>query len=374
MTLAAFGFCLQHLRGTGGDWGYFLRGSELLFGQHHRYTPLPGGLHLYANYPEYQIGPLSFLVATPFRLLGPGNGRIPAVFVMTAAIPMLVWLLERTAHTLWRDDARFSVTLLQSTTLVGGVVVAQAWSPLATIYSHLDDVMLLSAGIVALWAVAHRRPMILGAMIGVAIAAKPWGVVVLPLALALPGGRDRLKALALGGGIAAAAWLPFVIGDPGTLDAIEPVVTTSTESVLHLFGVAATDAPAWVRPVQLGAALLATGLTLLRGRWAAVLVVGIAVRVALDPQVFLYYSAGLLLAAFAWDMLRSPRALPIWTIAGFVLLNDAYSLVESDTGKAVLRLMITAAIIVSTAFLPNRPRRTADPVDMATPSPALPAA
>src|SRR5438128_2468115 len=59
LSAAALTFALQHLRGTGKDWYFFTLGSELLFGQHHRYSSLAGGLHLYANYPQIQIGPLS---------------------------------------------------------------------------------------------------------------------------------------------------------------------------------------------------------------------------------------------------------------------------------------------------------------------------
>jgi len=145
-------------------------------------------------------------------------------------------------------------------------------------------------------------------------------------------------------------------GDPlpeATLDAIRPAVLTSPASVLALFGVPIGDAPAWVRPVQLGAALALGALAVLRGRWAAVLLVGIAMRVALDPQVFLYYSAGLLLAALAWDLLQSPHPLPVWTLAGFVALDVVYVEVGSDTTRAVFRLTLTVAA-VGIALLPLR--------------------
>ena len=64
IAAAAVLSCAQHVRGTGRDWYYFVTGSELLFGIHHRYSLRPGGFHLYANYPDFQIGPLSFVVAT----------------------------------------------------------------------------------------------------------------------------------------------------------------------------------------------------------------------------------------------------------------------------------------------------------------------
>ena len=58
IVVAALAFMLQHISGKGKDWQYFIIGSELLFGQNHLYTPLAGGLHVYANYPTIQIGPL----------------------------------------------------------------------------------------------------------------------------------------------------------------------------------------------------------------------------------------------------------------------------------------------------------------------------
>ncbi len=89
---------LQHISGTGKDWQYFIIGSELLFGQHHLYTPLAGGLHVYANYPTIQIGPLSLLLAAPIRVIGTDEGRVAGAIFMTAVAPALVHVLERTAR------------------------------------------------------------------------------------------------------------------------------------------------------------------------------------------------------------------------------------------------------------------------------------
>jgi len=355
LVVAAYGFCLEHLKGTGADWHYFVLGSELLFGFHHRYSPLAGGLHVYANYPDLQIGPLSFVVATPFRLLGRTNGRIAVALVGTAVAPALVYVMERAARTVWREDARRSDELVAFTALLGGLVVVQAWAFLATIYAHLDDVLVLSACTIAVWAVANRRPWLTGAALGIGMAAKPWGIVALPLVMALPG-RDRWRALGAAGAVTAVAWLPFVVVDPATLAAVRPAVMTQPASVLHLLGVPLFDAPGWVRPVQLGVALMAGAAAVARGRWGAVLLVGVAVRVALDPEVFLYYSAGLLVAALAWDLLRSPRPLPVWALAGFVLLNDATVLVHSPHSRAVLRLVVTAAAVGIAILGPRSPK------------------
>jgi len=349
LIVAAFAFCLQHLRGTGGDWELFVLGSETLFGIHRLDSSLPGGLHVYANYPEVQIGPLSLLLATPFRLLGRTNGRIAVALIGTAVAPALVFTLERAAHAAWREADRRLVAL---TTLLGGLVVVQAWSPLSTIYARLDDVLLLGALAVAVWAVAVRRPLLLGAALGIGMALKPWGIVAMPLVLALPR-RDWWRAAGVAGAVALVAWLPFVIGDPGTLSALRPQTATSPESVLGLFGAPFTDAPAWVRPVQFGSALALGATAVARGRWGAVLLIGIALRVGLDPEVFIYYTTGMLVAALAWDLLRSPRPLPAWTLATFVLLDVSYVAVESSTARALLRLVVTLAAVGGAVLAPD---------------------
>ena len=349
IVVAAFLFLVQHINGTGKDWDYFVIGSELLFGQHHLYTPLAGGLHLYANYETIQIGPLSLLLAAPIRLIGSDEGRVAGAILMTAVAPALIYVLERTARLVRPNlDQR----ILQVTVLLGGLMVVQSWATLATIYAHLDDVLVLAAGVGALWAVATRRPVLLGVFVGLAIAAKPWGVVALPLVLVLRG-RDRIVAFATGITIAAVAWLPFVLADSRTLDAIKPPIVVAPESVLHLFGVAATDAPSWTRPVQMACVVLLGTIAILRGRWAAVLLVGITARLALDPQVFLYYTAGLVLAAFAWDLLRSRRPLPLWTLFTFVLLNDSYVLVDDSDVQAAIRLVLSVVLIVVVLFGPS---------------------
>jgi hypothetical protein len=353
LAILAIAFSVQHLRGTGADWHYFADGSRLLFGEHRSYLFLPGGLHMYASYPELQIGPLAFLVATPLRFLGGGDGRVASALLMTLVAPVLVFLLERTARAALAHDER-GEALVALTAALGGLLLVQAWSPLATIYAHLDDVLVLSAFAIALWALVRSRPEVFGTAVGLGIAAKPWAVIALPLLL-VPSGRARLRAVGIAVGIGATAWLPFILADSRTLSAIRPAVTTAPASVLHLLGASLVgDAPGWVRPVQLGTALILGLIAVRRGRWGAVLLVGVAVRIALDPQVFLYYSAGLVFAALAWDLLRSPKPLPLWTFATVVLLNDAYVVVHDPTKLAVMRLIVTAAM-VGTVILAPRP-------------------
>ena len=66
----------------GFSWHYFVQGSTLLFHGANAGQPA-GGLHLYANYPQLQIGPVTFALAEVLRHLGGGNGVHAAEAFMT---------------------------------------------------------------------------------------------------------------------------------------------------------------------------------------------------------------------------------------------------------------------------------------------------
>lgn len=345
LTTAAYAFMFQHIRGTGIDWSYFADGSQLIFGQHPLARPLAGGLQLYVNYPYFQIGPLALVAAAPLRLAGGHHSRELAAVVMTAMGPALVWVIERTASFVHRAPSETDERLRKLSALLGGLLVVQAWANLATIYAHLDDALALALLVLSVSAVAHRRPIWCGVALGAAVAAKPWGLVALPLLLAFDGVHRR-KAAGATVLMIALAWGPFVIAAPDTLHAIEPQVRVVSDSVLHLFGVPLMDAQAWMRWLQLIASLVIGTIAVRRGQWPAVLLVGIATRVALDPQVFLYYGSGLVVAALVWDLLRSSRTLPLATLFTFVLLNDSYTTVGNPTARATLRLVATAVTVL----------------------------
>ena len=238
------------------------------------------------------------------------------------------------------------------------MLVVQAWASLAVFYVHLDDVLVLSASVVALWAVADERGTLTGLMIGVAIAAKPWGIILAPLLLALPE-RKRLRALLVAGAVAAAAWGPFFLADRRTFAAGRAQDGVAPGSVLHLFGLALGTSPGWIRPVQFAAALVVGCLAVRKQRWGAVLLVGIAARIALDTQVIPYYDSGLVLAAFAWDLLQNRREFPTWTAVTFSLVNVTHALVDSRTFSALFHLMACVGP-VATVLIGRTPTRNDD--------------
>jgi hypothetical protein len=99
------------LYGYALSWHFFVGGARRMVGLHYRGYPLPGGLHLYANYPQLQISPLSLLVALPLALLPHDLSQAVAVVLMTAAGPVTIGLVadaarRRTVATPRRGDRR----------------------------------------------------------------------------------------------------------------------------------------------------------------------------------------------------------------------------------------------------------------------------
>jgi hypothetical protein len=337
------------------DWHFFVWGSQLLFGEHPPWAIEPGGLHLYANY-RAQIGPLTLAVVAGLRRVwGDEGARIAAIVLMTAVGPLLVHVLERTAGALHPPDAD-DERVRQGAVLLGGAVVIVAWADLGAHWVHLDDALTLLLACLALLAITRGRPVTVGVMIGLATAAKPWGIAILPLVLVFHG-APRWRAGLAAGAMFVVAWAPFVIADPGTLSAGELGVSTSRASVLHLFGASVGSTPNWVRPAQLVLALALAVLAVRRGRWIAVLLLCVVVRVALDPAVFDYYLTAIVIGAFAWELLRSPRPVPVLTMSFFWLLLIADIALDTPTLEAILRLTACVAAVVGAFWLRPHARR-----------------
>jgi hypothetical protein len=267
------------------SWHFFVTGADGLFHG--------AGLRVYAEDPTLQIGPLAFVVTALLRVLAPGHDIGAAQVVMTAAMGVVLWALTASVP---RRERALAV-------LAGGLVLAPAWTTLSVRWTHLDDVLALTAIAVVVWAVRAEggRPVVAAVAMALAAAAKPWAVVAGPLLLVLP---HRVRWRSVGYAVAgiAAAWLPFLMADSGTLDAFRPKVRVGDSSVLWWLGYHGTYLPAWDRLAQLvGAPLLALA-AVWRRRWAGALLAGIAVRLVLDPQNLGYYAAGAVMAALVLDL------------------------------------------------------------------------
>jgi hypothetical protein len=290
-----------------------------------------------------QTGPLALLLAWLLAHT-PRDGFVLAAVVCGLLGIVNVRLLELTASPSTRR------TSFQVLVLVGGCLTAFTWAKLGG-YGHLDDALTLTCAIVALSRVRAGRPLSAGLAIGIAIASKPWGVIFLPLTFAA---RPRdLRAPLLAGAVAAAAWLPFILGAPDSLKSLRPTVNVAPDSVLAVFGVTNDSMPDSMRVVQLIACLTVACVLALRERPESIIAAAVAVRLAADPATWSYYTPGLVVAVVVWDLLDR-RRFPWATLVAVVALAPTW-LVPSDTARGVLRLAVTMAVLVwSFARAPTR--------------------
>jgi hypothetical protein len=243
---------------------------------------------------------------------------------------------------------------------VAGIPFVLLWLRLAAYTAHVDDVVILVLVPVGCAALARRRPGWAAVALAAAAATKPWAVVFLPVLLAA-GGR-RGVALTLGAGAAASlTWAPFLLGAPGTLDALRGFgIDVTPNSGLRALGLTASATPPWVRPAQLLGGLAVSSAVVLRGAWPAAPAAGVAVRLLLDPATHHYYSVGFLVAGLLWELTRDPTRLPwrtaavmgvLWIAAGDVNTGGLVAPVRF----AVLTLVIVVALAVPGGHGPRAP-------------------
>jgi hypothetical protein len=178
----AFGLHIWLYRNGGYSWHYFADGASLLFGQHPPGEAAPGGLHLYANYPQLQFGPVALLTAALVRPFADDGGWMVATGLMTLAGVLVLHLLEQIVYRV-RPDLRAKPVAMRCTMLVGGGSFLLSWELLAVHFGHLDDVLALVFITGALAAAVSRRPVIAGLCVGLATDAKPWALVCVALLL-----------------------------------------------------------------------------------------------------------------------------------------------------------------------------------------------
>jgi hypothetical protein len=296
------------LPGGGGSWHYFAQGSRLLLGDDQGQ-----GLHLYAAHPELQIGPLAFLVATPLRLLGATPGRMLALIIMSATGPFVLDALWRLVPSYRRRPSRL---------LIAGLLFLPVWAELVTHAGHLDDVLALVFAVAALHALTGGQPVAAGLLVAASADSKPWAAAFASLLLAVERRHRWRAAVACAAGLAV-AWVPFLLYDGRTLTAARFTIPTATSSGLRALGFSYPHTPSWDRPAQLILGCLLGMLAVTRGRRTAVIVLGTAARILLDPEVYSYYTAGILLGAVAYDLVLTDRRWPWLTIAGLLSLHVA---------------------------------------------------
>ncbi len=356
-------------RRGGFAWIFFVKGSSLLFAGHFAALSRPGGLHVYASYPGLQIGPLAFAVAEVIRELGPDQGLVVGQVFMSVVGLVTLLIIRRITLT-----ARPELTArpdLDWTFLAGGAIFMTAWTELAVAHGHLDDALALVLAALALWAAITGHPVLTGLAVGLAIDAKPWALIFVPILLLSAGMarwrtpdqaarpiRASLPAWLLAGAcaaaITAAAWLPFFIADPQTVRVLHFTIYNLPDSALRALGVSTPMTPPWDRQAQLIGACVLGVAAIWRRRWAAVILLGAGARIALDPGVHSYYTPGVLVGTLIWDMLGARRPLPVWTVISFCALNLVPLITAGGPVRGAFRLYLVVGFTLVILLGPDR--------------------
>lgn len=332
------------LKMSGQSWHFFAQGGQLLFAMG------PGtGLQLYAAHPDLQIGPLALAVAGVLRLIGPNQGELAAVLLMSATGPVVLWGVWRLLPP--SEQAK------QNRLFLAGLFFLPVWTELTTHFAHLDDLLALCFSVAALHAVARRNPLLAGLALAAAADAKPWAAAFIVLIFALPR-RRWLAALGMFAAGVAVAWLPFLAADQMTLTAVTKfTIPNNASSALRVLGVMDPRTPWWDRSAQLALGVAAGCVAVRRGRWQAVVLVAVSARILLDPGVYAYYTAGALLGTIVVDLVMTKWRFPwVTAIAAFLLYlaRMTHKLVPFDLHQlGVLRLLFAIGVPLLVLGMPR---------------------
>ena len=336
----------------GFSWHFFVQGSTLLF--HGAAAGQPaGGLDIYANYPQLQIGPFTFAIAEGLRHLGGSNGLLAAEAFMTVLGLVVLYCVERIAEAM-RPELAGSARL-DRTMLIGGGVFMIGWTELGVGIGHLDDVLALTLVTLAVWALTANIPTLAGLCLGLSVDSKPWALVFLALILTVPAFMRGHVAVWTGMTVLV-AWLPFVIADIHTLTAASAfTIPNEPSSSLRALGVSDSGTPSWDRMAQIGLGCLLGGIAVWRRRWPAIILLGVGARIVLDPGVYAYYTAGVLLGTLLWDTLGLRKPLPLWTLLSGAALAVAPIFISNSSILGQLRLWLVIAFAAALLLGPAYP-------------------
>ncbi|MFR0357507.1 hypothetical protein [Streptomyces sediminimaris] len=340
----------------GFSWHYLRTGGELLYAGSGR---ADGGLNLYAHHPELQMGPVSFVVAGLFNPFPESVGQFLAAAVMSLLGLLILVVAGRSAA--WHlMGTGTNHQRLRQRVLIAGLAFIPMWIEVSVRFGHLDDVLALFFTALAVGALTRASPAATGVFLALAMDSKPTALAFLPLLLALPKGQ-RLRAALWCAALVALAWLPFVLSDPQSLTAARFTIPNQPASALHWLGVDDPRTPSWDRPAQATMGLALGCAAVWRGRWPAVVLLGANARIVLDPSVYTYYTASVLLGTLLWDVIGQRRLVPWWSWIGLITLYGAVLVVPSDAARGLIRL---GFVVVSTAYVlfwPMRDRRRRHP-------------
>ncbi len=328
----------------GFSWHYLRTGGELIYqGSSGDGT---GGLNLYAHHPELQMGPVSFLIAGLFNPFPEHTGQFLAAALMSLLGLVIVVLAGRSAAWHFLGTGTNHQRLRQRV-LIAGLAFIPMWIEVSVRFGHLDDVLALFFTALAVRSVTRGNAALTGVFLALAMDSKPTALAFVPLLLALPE-EKWLRAGLWMAGLVAVAWLPFFIGDMNSFSAAKFAIPNHPASALRWLGVADPETPGWDRPAQFALGLLLGCLAVWRGRWAAVVLLGANARIVLDPSVYTYYTASVLLGTLLWDVIGQRRLVPWWSWLALLILYGSVFVVPDDSARGLIRL---AFVAVSTAYV-----------------------
>lgn len=336
----------------GFSWHYLRTGGALIYqGDAGDGT---GGLNLYAHHPELQMGPLSFLTAGLFSPFPEATGQFLAAALMSLLGLVIVVLAGRSAAHHFLGTGTNHQRLRQRV-LIAGLAFIPMWTEVAVRFGHLDDVLALFFTALAVRAVTRGNAALTGVWLALAMDSKPTALAFLPLLLALP--REKwLRAGLWCAGLVALAWLPFFIGDSQSFAAAEFAIPNHPASALRWLGVGDPETPGWDRPAQAALGLALGSVAVWRGRWAAVVLLGANARIVLDPSVYTYYTASVLLGTLLWDVIGQRRLVPWWSWLALLILYGSVFAVPDDAARGLIRLAFVAVSTAYVLFWPVRER------------------
>jgi hypothetical protein len=315
--------------GGRGDWNQFVDAGRAMTGQ--------SGWSVFAQHHDVQTGPLSLLIVRLFALT-PRNGFVACVLASGVLALYVLAVIERRSTRTIPEDAVMPT--------LGGVVLLFWWAKLGG-YGHLDDAMVLTAGVASTVMVRRGAKLPAAVLLGLSIAVKPWAVILIPITLCRSGSwRKRVEGPLLSVLIGGVLWAPFIVFEPDTLQSMRPTVNVAADSVLRLLGVDGNNLPASLRTVQLLAALAVASVAAWRGRVGGVLLAAVAVRLITDPGTWGYYTPGLVVGALLWETFEAKRRVPWATIAASLFLLPSWIQPSADV-RAWLRLVAGVAAVTT---------------------------
>ncbi len=329
------GIATTATRRNSGDWAFFELMAKYLTGS--------DGLKIFAYRHNLQSGPVALVAVRGISALG-GSAVREVVFALlgVSTLAMITRLRSRVV-----DPAR----LFEPSLVIGGIVVMLWWGYLRS-WGHVDDALVIVIAAAALLLIKTDRRLAAAVLIGVALAIKPWSIFMLPITFSRADWRERrLAPPLLSIFVGVILWSPFLIADPNSLKSMRPAILLAPDSVLRLFGVHDQNLPAALRMGQLLLSLGVVALAVWRDRPYGALLAGVAVRLALDPGTWNYYTATFVFAALIWDLCESKRRLPWATIVASALVLPDWVTAVSSTGHAVLRLTACVGALV-VVFVP----------------------